>query len=121
MKTNYKFTDTPSNDTLRAYAQTKVDAFEKLLSKEQADAAICAVEFSRSTKHQTGKICTAEVNLEADGKLYRVTKDEPTFEKAIDKVKDDILRSLRGEKEKSIEATRKGAGEFKKMIQEEAI
>ncbi|KKS29216.1 MAG: hypothetical protein UV60_C0008G0004 [Parcubacteria group bacterium GW2011_GWA2_43_11] len=118
MKTNYKFTDTESNDTLRAYAQTKVDAFEKLLSPQEADAAICAVEFKRSTKHLTGKICTAEVNLETDGKLYRVTKDEPTFEKAIDKVKDDILRSLRADKEKSIKAVRKGASEVKKMIQE---
>jgi len=118
MKTNYKFTDTEPNDSLRAYAQTKVEAFEKLLSSDEADAAICAVEFKRSTKHLTGKICTAEVNLEADGKLYRVTKDEPTFEKAIDKVKDDILRSLRSDKEKSIEATRKGAGKIKKMIQE---
>lgn len=120
MKTNYKFTDTEPNDTLRAYAQTKVDAFEKLLSKEDADAAICAVEFRRA-KHQSGKICTAEVNLEADGKLFRVTKDEPTFEKAIDKVKDDILRSLRADKEKGIEAVRKGASEVKKMIQENIV
>lgn len=119
MKTNYKFTDTESDDTLRVYAQTKVDAFEKLLTTEHAEAAICAVEFRKSTKHNTGDICTAEVNLEADGKLYRVTKDEPTFEKAIDKVKDDILRSLRAEKEKNIEANRKGAGEFKKMIQDD--
>ncbi|HCC05179.1 TPA: hypothetical protein DEP58_02635 [Patescibacteria group bacterium] len=118
MKTNYKFTDTQPNDTLRAYAQTKVDAFEKLLGLQEAKAAICAVEFKRSTKHQTGKICTAEVNLEADGKLYRVTKDEPTFEKAIDKVKDDILRSLRSEKEKTIEAVRKGASEIKRKIQQ---
>jgi ribosome-associated translation inhibitor RaiA len=117
MKISYKFTDTEPDVTLQAYAQSKVLAFEKLLSKKDADAAICDVEFRRSTKHQTGDVCTAEVNLEVEGELYRVTKDEPSFEKAIDKVKDDILNSLRDNKEKHRKLQKKGGRMLKKMIQ----
>lgn len=113
---NFKFTDTESDDTLRAYTESKVASFEKLLDQESADAAVCAIEFRRSTKHQTGDVCTAEVTLEADGKIYRVSKDEPTFEKAIDKVKDDIIESLRSEKGKIKSLVKKGGRALKKMI-----
>lgn len=113
---NFKFTDTESDDTLRAYTETKVASFEKLLSKKDADAAVCMIEFRRSTKHQTGDVCTAEVTLEADGKIYRVSKDEPTFEKAIDKVKDDIIESLRSGKERSESLAKRGGRMLKKML-----
>ena len=119
MKTSYKFTDTEPDDELRAYAQTKIDAFEKMLGKSDISGAVCDVEFRRSTKHQTGKVCTAEVNLEVDGKLFRVSKDEPTFEKAIDKVKDDILHSLREEKEKNKDQMKRGGRTFKNMLHED--
>lgn len=116
MKINFKFTDTEPDDKLRAYAETKVTSFKKLLGKKDIEGAVCDVEFRRSTKHQTGNVCTAEVNLEADGKLFRVSKDEPTFEKAIDKVKDDILHSLRAEKEKTDSLAKRGGRMLKKMI-----
>ena len=117
MKTNIKFTDTESDDTLKAYAETKLDSFSKFLDEKSVEAAVCYVEFRRSTKHQTGKVCTAEVTLEADGKIYRVTKDEPNLEKAIDKVKDDILQALRVDKTKSKHFFRKGGRMLKKMLQ----
>ena len=117
MKTNIKFTGTDPDDTLRAYAETKLDSFSKFLDKDSVENAICYVEFRRSTKHQSGKVYTAEVTLEAEGKIYRVTKDEPSFEKAIDKVKDDILQALRVDKGKSKYSFRKGGRMLKNMIQ----
>lgn len=116
MKISFKFTDTEPDDTLREYAETKVEAFKKLIGKKDIDGAVCDVEFQRSTKHQTGKVCTAEINLEVNGKLFRVTKNEPTFEKAIDKVKDDILHALRAEKEKTEGLAKRGGRMLKKML-----
>lgn len=116
MKTNYKFTDMNSSDTLRDYAQEKVDAFEKLLSETEAESAVCDVEFKRDTHHQNGDVCYAEVTLEVSGKIYRVSKAEPTFEKAIDKVKDDVLAALREDKGKQEDSVRKGGREAKEML-----
>lgn len=116
MKTNYKFTDVPVDDTLREYAQTKVDSFLKLMSDKDAEGAICDVEFRKSTHHQNGDVAYAEVNLEAGGTLYRASKNEPTLEKAIDKVKDDMLSQLRRDKEKAQTLRRKGATQAKEEL-----
>lgn len=118
MKTNIKFTDTEADDTLKVYTETKLDSFSKFLDTESANAAVCYVEFRRNTKHQSGDVCTAEVTLEAEGKVFRVSKDEPTFTKAIDKVKDDILQALRVDKGKNINKSRKGGRELKTMLQD---
>jgi len=116
MKINIKFTDTEVNDKLREYAESKVSSFEKLLGDTDPNAVFCYIEFRRSTHHQSGKVCTAEVTLEANGKIYRSTKVEPKFEKAIDKVKDDIIQALRVDKGKSRDLLRKGSSEIKNMM-----
>jgi ribosomal subunit interface protein len=119
MVINIKFTDTDPDDTLRAYAEEKIDAFGKLLSDEDLASAVCDVEFKKSTHHQTGDVCYAEVTMEAGGKVYRSTKEEPTLEKAIDKVKDDILQALRTDKQKREYKFLKGAQEAKEMLHSE--
>jgi ribosome-associated translation inhibitor RaiA len=116
MKTNLKFTDTEHDEVLREYAETKVEAFGKLMKPEDFEAAVCDVEFKHDTHHQSGDVCYAEVTLEADGKIFRSSKVEPTMEKAIDKVKDDILQALRVEKEKHESQYLKGAREGKEML-----
>ena len=118
MKINIKFTDTEHDDTLRAYVEQKIDSFSKLLSDSEVEAAVCNVELKRDTHHQNGDVCTAEVTLEVNGKLYRVSKTEPTLEKAIDKVKDDVLELLRTDKEKHRDQHRRGAAEAKEMLRE---
>ena len=118
MKTNIKFTDTEHDDKLRGYVEQKVDSFTKLLSESELDSAICNVELKKDTQHQNGDVCTAEVTLEVKGKIYRVSKTEPTLEKAMDKVKDDVLESLRTEKGKHRDSHRKGASQAKEMLRE---
>jgi len=114
-----KFTDTPSDDVLRAYAEEKVAAFAKLLDPAAFDAAKCAIEFRKSTHHRTGDVCYAEVTLHAEGKVYRSSKEEPTLKKAIDKVKDDILEELRVEKRRAAHERMKGR-EVKELLRQRA-
>jgi ribosome-associated translation inhibitor RaiA len=118
MTINVKFTDTEPNDVLRAYAEEKVEAFGKLLREEDFAGAVCDIEFRHDAHHQTGDVCYAEVTLEAGGEVYRASKAEPTFEKAIDKLKDDILQALRVEKTKHEHNFMKGAREAKEMMQQ---
>lgn len=114
-----KFTNTPSDDTLRAYAEEKVAAFAKLLDSVAFDAAKCDVEFRRSTHHRTGDVCYAEVTLRAGGKVYRSSKEESTLTKAIDKVKDDILEELRVDKRRAAHERAKGR-EVKDLLRQRA-
>lgn len=116
MQINIKFTGTQTDDELRVYAEEKVNAFDKLLSDEDFAGALCDVEFRASAHHQSGDVCYAEANLEAGGKLYRSSKEEPSFTKAIDKVKDDILSQLRREKEQRETAQRRGGLQIKEEL-----
>jgi ribosomal subunit interface protein len=116
MKTNIKFTDTERDETLKVYALEKVEAFTKLMTDQAAKDAVCDIELRHSTHHQNGDVCYAEVNLEANGKLFRVSKEEQNFKKAIDKVKDDILAQLRKNKEKHHDSKIRGAGKVKEML-----
>jgi ribosomal subunit interface protein len=119
MKTNIKFTGIEPDNELKEYAQKKAEAFGKLLKNKNQDAIFCYIELRKLTKKQKGDVYTAEVTLEAEGKVYRASKDEPNFKKAIDKVKDDILRELRVDKEKNMHLYKKGAKMLKKMLKGE--
>lgn len=115
MRTNFKFTGMRVNKALREYANIKVGSFSKLLHANDEEGAVCDVEFRRTSPQHNGDVCYAEINLEAGGKLYRVSKEEPTFEKAIDKVKDDILAQLRGVKEKKRTLKVRGGAKAKEL------
>ncbi len=117
MKINIKFTEIEPTEELKDYAKSKLESFEKMLGSTNPEAVVCYVEFRHSTHHKSGKVCTAEVTLEVDGKVYRSVKIEAKFEKAIDKVKDDIIQALRVDKEKNKDLERKGASEIKNMMQ----
>ncbi len=118
MKTNIKFTNTAHDESLKEYALLKVEAFGKLVSEQVFEGAVCTIEFRKSAHHKKGDVCYAEATLRANGKTYRSSKEEPTLRKAIDKVKDDILRELRIDK-KAVHSERiRGASEIKKHIRE---
>lgn len=116
MQVNIKQTDVAIDDELKAYVMLKTEAFQKLLEPGVYDAAICDVELRHSTHHQKGDVCYVEVNLEADGKLYRASKTEKTFEKAVDKVKDDVLQALRSNKTRARRGFLKGAARVKEWF-----
>jgi len=116
MKINVKFTDMEHDDALREYALAKIGSFAKLIDDSFLEDAVCEIEFKKDTHHQTGNVCSAEVTLEVNGKLYRSTKAEKRHEKAIDKVKDDILQELRVRKQKRQHKFLKGAKKLKEMV-----
>lgn len=119
MNINIKFTDTEHDEDLRAYAEEKVLSFGKLLAEEDEAGAVCSIEFRHDTHHQHGDVCYAEVTLTSGGKVYRASKTEPAFRKAIDKVKDDILQALRVEKTKREHTFLKGSAKVKQMMRGE--
>jgi ribosome-associated translation inhibitor RaiA len=115
MKVNIKFSAMESEDSLKLYAEEKIASFHKVLSEQVFQDAVCDVELRRDAHHQTGDVCYAEVTLEADGEVYRASKAEQTHEKALDKIKDDILETIRADKGRAETQFLRGAREAKEQ------
>jgi len=107
MQINIKATKMELTPAIRDYVQEKLDMLEKYLGDIQV--LHCDVEVGVAVGgQQSGKICRAEVNLEVPGEMLRVTKTEADLYKAIDKVKDHLMRSIKRYKEKRIDRRRRG-------------
>ena len=105
MNINIKGTKIKLTPQLREHIQTKMDMLEKYLGKIQA--IHCDVELSREKGNQnSGEIYRAEVNLELPKELLRVEKTEADIIKAIEKVKDHLVRSIKKYKEKRVDKKR---------------
>ena len=106
MQINIKATKIELNDAIRDYIQEKMDMLEKYLGS--VAVINCDVEVAMDVNsQQKGEIFRAEVNLNLPGKLIRVEKTEKDLYKAIDKVKDHLIRSIKRYKEKRADKKRK--------------
>ncbi|MCK5510107.1 ribosome-associated translation inhibitor RaiA [Candidatus Parcubacteria bacterium] len=106
MQINIKATKIELNDAIRGYIQEKMDMLEKYLGS--VAVINCDVEVAMDVNsQQKGEIFRAEVNLNLPGKLIRVEKTEKDLYKAIDKVKDHLIRSIKRYKEKRADKKRK--------------
>lgn len=110
MKINIKSKNLELTPAIKSYAQEKMDMLEKYLGSIQV--VNCDFEVEKTTNHhQKGNIFRAEANLEVPGELLRVEKEEEDLYKAIDKVKDHLMRSIRRYKQKKEDKRRQGRDE----------
>lgn len=106
MQIKIKATKIKLNQETKDYIQEKMDMLEKYLGKIQA--MNCDVEVGMSVGGQnSGEIYRCEVNLELPHELLRIEKTEKEIFKAVDKVKDHLIRSIKKYKEKLIDKRRK--------------
>lgn len=81
------------------YIQAKLDMLDKYLVN--LSVANCDFEIELTTKHHNkGDIFRAEINLVLAGENIFIEKTEADLYKAIDKVKDHVLESIKKYKEK---------------------
>jgi len=86
---------------LKEYIEKKMNMLDKYLGG--VSVSNCDVEIEYALNKQTsGDVYRAEVNLSLPGTVLRVEKMEPTVNKAIDKVKDHLILSIKKYKEKKI-------------------
>jgi len=107
MNVNIKAKKIKLTEDLKSYIQEKMDMLEKFLG--DLPVINCDVEVGMAVGGQhSGKIYRAEVNLEVPGNVLRVEKSEKDILKAIDKVKDHLIRSIKKHKGKMIDRKRRG-------------
>jgi putative sigma-54 modulation protein len=99
MQIRIKATKIELTPVIKEYIQEKMDMLKKYLGPIEVIKAEFEVE--KVTRRQTkGKVYRAEANLYVPGALLRVEKIEKNLNKAIDKVKDHLVRSIKRYKEK---------------------
>jgi putative sigma-54 modulation protein len=115
MQIKIKTTNFSLTPAINSYLENKLNSLDKLLPKDESIFA--DVELAKTTRHhQKGDIFKAEINLTVSGKLIRAVAEEWDLRVAIDAVKDELQREIKGNKEKSESLYKKGARLFKKII-----
>jgi len=117
MKLNILATNIRLTKAISEYVTAKVMQFEKLLGKKGDIEVLVEVEVGKVSKHhKSGDVFRAEVNLTRKGKLFRAESTKDDLYKAIDSVKNLVLKELRRNKDKKASVKKRGEQKVKNAI-----
>ncbi len=109
-----EFVLTPSTED---YIHKKLENLEKFLSGFGEELTKIEVELGRTTsRHRTGDIFRAEINLSVGSKLFRVESEQDDLFAAIDEVRDDLEQEIKKFKTKKETIFIRGARSIKKKF-----
>jgi putative sigma-54 modulation protein len=117
MNINIKTTNIELTNSIRDYLDKKMAQVEKFITAPNTEP-IADIEIGKTTnaKNSAEDLFKAEINLQIEGKLYRYSAEEAELYAAIDKMKDQIAREVRKDKEKRRDFFRQGALKMKEML-----
>lgn len=110
----FKHTHTNEARHLESVVEHKLAALKKYLTHKHD--VRCEVEFAKEAANQSGLIYRVEMNLWSDGKLFRAEATEETFEKAIDRARDDLDYELRKAHDKRESVFKRSGRALKEMM-----
>ena len=120
MNLNIKATNITLNADTEGYLEKKLLSMKKIVDLE-ADNVFAQVELAKNSEHhRRGLIFRAEINLRANGHNFRAVAEEEDLHAAIDKMKDELMREVKGGKEKWLTKARKGEAKAKKNIKNDS-
>ena len=113
---NLKGTDVELTSQIREYLDKRLQSVEKFLP--EGDGSFTAdIELGRTTRHhQTGDVFRAEINVNLGKKMFRAVSEGSDLFKAIDDMRDEIVRELSSRKEKHISILRRGGQKIKNLL-----
>ncbi|HEY4504098.1 MAG TPA: ribosome-associated translation inhibitor RaiA [Candidatus Paceibacterota bacterium] len=115
MNINIKNTNIILTPAIYDYVSRRLEAVKKLLEKDST--AKCNLELARTTAHhKNGDIFRAEVHITAKDRDLYASAEEQDLYRAIDVVRDEILREIRSYKSKRISLIRRGGAKIKDII-----
>ena len=115
MKINTKTKNFLLTPSITYYLEEKLNSLNRFLSRHEN--VFVDVELAKTTRHhQKGDIYKAEINLKIPGHLIRAMAEEWDLRVAIDKVKDELQRKIKDNKEKKLSLYKKGARMLKKFL-----
>jgi ribosomal subunit interface protein len=103
-------------DAIRSYAMEKMRTLEKYIPRDDTSGKL-TVELSRTTTHHThGDVFQAEGILHVRGKETMVRTTQDDLYKAIDLLKDMLVRELAQHKDKERSIFRRSAHKVKALF-----
>lgn len=114
MNINIKATSMDLTSAINDYVNKRLSAIEKFIKEGEM---IAYVEVGKTTNHHNkGEIFRAEFNIEISGvKFYAVSEKEDLY-KAVDVVKEEIVRQITKDKDRKQTLFKRGAKSVKKML-----
>jgi ribosomal subunit interface protein len=115
MNINIKTTNITLTEAISDYTSKRLDAITQLL-KDDPTVRFDVELAKTSNHHKNGDIFRAEILVVGKNKdLYAASEEEDLY-KAIDMVRDEMLREVRQGKEKKISIIRRGGAKLKEII-----
>lgn len=109
-----KATNIELTDAIRDYVEKRFTLIDKFM---HSSAESVQVEVGKtSNHHKQGDIYKAEVNLSVGGKKFYAVAETEDLYGSVDAVKEDIVRQLTTNKDRSETLFRRGARSIKKML-----
>lgn len=116
MHIKIKATNTTLTPQIEEYISKKVEALDKLVSKEDTSAQV-AVEVGKTTEHhKSGDVFFAEFNLHIAGGDFIAKQEAADLYAAIDIAKDELMHAVRAHKGKQQTMLRRGGQMVKNML-----
>ncbi len=102
-------------EAITDYTSKRLDAITSFFKDDST--VKCDIELGRTTHHHNkGEIFRAEIHITGKDKDLYASSTETDLYKAIDMVRDEMLREVRTGKEKKITNVRKGGAKLKEII-----
>src|SRR4051812_13383731 len=102
-------------EAISDYTSKRMDAITDLLKDDTT--VKCDVELGRTTQHHNkGDIFRAEIHIVGKGKDLYASSEEEDLYKAIDMVRDEMLREIKSSKEKQQSLIRRGGAKLKGLL-----
>lgn len=117
MEIIFKTKDFVLTPSIEDYIHKKLESLEKFLSGFNEELTKIEIELGRTTsRHRTGDIFRAEINLSVGSKLFRVESEQDDLFAAIDEVRDDLEQEIKKFKTKKETIFIRGARSIKKKF-----
>ena len=115
MNINIKTTNITLTEAISDYTSKRLDAITTFLKDDTT--VKCDVELGKtSNHHKNGDIFRAEIHIVGKDRDLYASSEETDLYKAIDMVRDEMLREVRSTKDKKLSVLRRGGAKLKGII-----
>lgn len=115
IKHHVKATNMQLTEAISDYLSEKLKSLQKFIKSEME--GIARVEVGKTTNHHNkGDIFRAEINLEFGDKKFRAVVESDDLYKAIDQMKDDVVREVTRANKKRIHLLKRGHQRIKDVL-----
>ena len=100
----------------KQYIESKIDSLDRILGNKDEERKCDFRVGKNSGSHNKGKIYFAEARIETPKKAYGAEAKAESINEAIDKLKDEIAKKIRRNKDKKESLIKKGGRKIKELL-----